>query len=160
MSKGPKRRAIKVLLVVCPIVFVCLVVWLIAAGGTSSSTSPVSSNSSSLADRVDVVYFHRIWRCYSCRYVEAGARYTVETHFADELAGGTLTFDVINVEDEANAEIVEKYGASYSSLFVNAVKDGVDHIEEATDTYLLIGRDEAFVTALKSRIERSLSGES
>lgn len=159
-TERPKSRKIRVLLIVCLIFLACLAVWLIVTAGTSPSTPPVSDNPSALADRVDVVYFHRTRRCYSCQYVEAGARLTVNTYFADELAGGTLTFDVINLGDEANAGIVERYGASYSSLFVNAVKDGADHIEEATDTYLLIGSDEAFVTALKNRIEKSLHGGS
>jgi hypothetical protein len=42
---------------------------------------------------------------------------------------------------------------------MNTVKDATDHIEQPTDLYLLIGKDEAFVTALKSKIEKSLSGE-
>ena len=125
----------------------------------SYQEQPNSNNSSGPADRVEVVYFHRTQRCYSCRYMEAAANYTVETYFADELASGKVTFQVINVEDEENAAIVQKYGASYLSLYVNTVIGGTDHIEEATDTYLLIGNDEAFVKALKSRIEKSLTGE-
>ena len=122
-------------------------------------TITVSYQSSGPADRVEVVYFHRTQRCYSCRYMEAAANYTVETYFADELASGKVTFQSINVEDEANADIVQKYHASYLSLYINTVKDGTDHIEEATEVYLLIGSDEAFVKALKSKIEKSLNGE-
>lgn len=111
------------------------------------------------ADKVEVVYFHRTQRCYSCRYVEAGTRYTVETYFKDELASGKLTLQVVDVQDKANADIVKKYGAYTSSLFINTIKDGTDYIEEAMDIYLLIGKDEAFVKALKSKIEKSLKGE-
>ncbi len=124
---------------------------------------PASDNSSSTpsgaADRVDVVYFHRTQRCYSCSYVETGARHTVEDYFEDELASGTVTFQTVNIQDQANGDIVRKYGAYTSSLFVNTVKDGADHIEEATEVYFLIGRDEAFAEALKSRIQKSLNGE-
>ena len=125
----------------------------------SYQEQPNSNNSSGPADRVEVVYFHRTQRCYSCIYMEEGARYTVENYFEAELASGKVTFQVIDVQDEANADIVEKYGAYYSSLFINTIKDGTDHIEEATDVYLLIGNDEAFVTALKGKIEKSLEGE-
>ena len=110
------------------------------------------------ADRVEVVYFHRTQRCYSCRYVEAGTRYTVENYFKDELASGRVTFQVINVQDKENAAIVKKYGAFTSSLFINTIKDGTDHIKEATDIYFLIGNDRAFVEALRSKIEKSLKG--
>jgi hypothetical protein len=122
-------------------------------------TITVSYQSSGLADRVDVVYFHRTQRCYSCRYMEDAARQTVETYFADELASGKVTFQVFNVEEEKNADIVEKYQSSYLSLYVNTVKDGTDHIELVTDLYPLIGKDEAFVETLKSKIEKSLTGD-
>jgi hypothetical protein len=120
---------------------------------------PAPDTSLGPVDRVDVVYFHRTQRCYSCKYVEAGTRYTVETYFKDELASGKVTFQVLNVEDEENAAIVKKYRAFTSSLFINTIKGGTDYIKEATDIYFLIGKDEAFVEALRSRIEKSLKGE-
>jgi len=122
-------------------------------------TIAVGNQSSGLADRVDVVYFHRTQRCYSCRYMETAANYTVQTYFKDELASGKLTFQVFNVEDEANAGIVAKYQASYLSLYINTVKDGTDHIELVADLYPLIGNDEAFAETLKNKIEKSLTGE-
>lgn len=158
-NKAPKRKVTRILWIVCPIILVGLAVWLIVAYGTPSGTPPPSNNSSGPADRVDVVYFHRTVRCPSCIWLEEGTRYTVETYFADELASGKVTFQVFNVEDEENADIVNKYGAYGSQLFMNTVKDATDHIEQPTDLYLLIGKDEAFVTALKSKIEKSLSGE-
>ncbi len=158
-NKATKSKVSRILWIVIPIVLVCLAVWLILAYGPSPATPPASDNSSGPADRVDVVYFHRTQRCPTCIYAEEGTRYTLETYFKDELDSGKVTFQVINVEDEENAAIVQKYGASYRSLYVNTVIGGTDHIEEATDTYLLIGNDEAFVKALKSRIEKSLTGE-
>lgn len=109
-----------------------------------------------LADRVDVVYFHRPQRCYNCYYAEDGIRYTVETYFADERASGKVTFKVLNVADEENAAIVNKYKAYALSLFINTIRDGTDHIEQVTDIWLLIGDDEAFVEAVRSKIEESL----
>jgi len=83
-------------------------------------------------------------------------RYTIETYFADELASGELVFKVLNVQDPANAAIVDKYGAYTSSLFMNKVVDGVDHIEQVTDIWLLLGNDQAFVDLVKSEIEKRL----
>ncbi|MDH4268832.1 MAG: nitrophenyl compound nitroreductase subunit ArsF family protein [Dehalococcoidia bacterium] len=158
-GKVPKSKTTRILWTVIPIVLVGLAIWLVLAYGASPATPPASNNSSGPADRVDVVYFHRTQRCYSCTYMEDAARYTVETHFADELASGKVTFQVFNVEEEKNADIVEEYQASYLSLYINTVKDGTDHIEQATDLYSLIGNDEAFVETLKSKIEKSLNGE-
>ena len=162
-ENSPKSKRTKILWIVSPIVLIGLIVWLVLAYGASPATPPApnnsTGNSTSPADRVDVVYFHRTQRCYSCTYMEDAARYTVETYFADQLASGKVAFQVFNVEDEQNADVVEKYQSSYLSLYINTVKDGTDHIELVTDLYTLIGNDEAFVETLKSEIEKSLTGE-
>jgi cytoskeletal protein RodZ len=158
--KARKSKRTKILWIVCPIVLVGLAVWLVLAYGPSPQTPPVSNNSSGSADRVDVVYFHRTQRCYTCLYAEEQTRYAVETFFADELASGKVTFQSINVQDEANADIVEKYNnASYLTLCINTVTDGTDHIEEVTDIWLVIGNDEAFIEIVKSKIENSFNAE-
>jgi len=162
-ENSPKSKRTKILWIVSPIVLIGLIVWLVLAYGASPATPPApnnsTGNSTSPADRVDVVYFHRTQRCYSCTYMEDAARYTVETYFADELASGKVTFQVFNVEDEQNADVVEKYQSSYLSLYINTAKDGTDHIELVTDLYTLIGNDEAFAETLKSKIQKSLTGE-
>jgi len=133
---------------------------MLCACGSSAPEVPSTSNTSSApADRVEAVYFYRTPRCYACTYAEAGTHYTVETYFKDELASGKVTFEVFNVGDKENAGIVKKYGAFTSSLFINTVRDGTDHIEEVTDIWFVLGNDEAFIEVVKSKIERSLKGE-
>jgi len=119
---------------------------------------PTSDTSSIPADRVEIVYFHRAPRCSGCIYAETGIRYTVETYFKDELASGKVTFEVFNVADKENASIVKKYGAFSSSLFINTIRDGTDHIEEITDIWFFLGDDEAFVEVVRDKIEKSLKG--
>ncbi len=121
--------------------------------------SPVG-NSTGPADTVDVVYFHRTVRCATCLRAEEWTRYTVETHFAAELSSGKVTFQSIDYQDKGNNDIVERYRAYRLQLFINAIQDGTDHIEEATDLYTLLHNKEAFVTALKSKIDERLNGES
>lgn len=140
------------------LLLVCLALSLML-GCTSPTTPPPSDTSSGPADRVEVVYFHRAQRCYSCIHAEEGIRYTVETYFADELASGKVTFKVINVADEENAAIVNKYEAYTSSLFINTIRGGTDHIEPVTDIWLFLGNDEEFVKAVKDKIEKSLNGD-
>ena len=131
---------------------------LLMLGCTPSSTSPPSSDTSSgLADRVEVVYFHRAHRCSGCLYAEDRIRYTVETYFGDELASGQVVLKVLNVGDNENAAIVEKYNAYRSSLFINMVTGGTDHIEEVEGIWLVLGDDEAFVEVVKGEIEKSLN---
>jgi hypothetical protein len=75
------------------------------------------------------------------------------------MASGKLTFQSVDVQDTKNAVIIEKYDAYTSSLFINTIKDGTDHIEQVTDIWLVIGDDEAFVELVKNKIEQSLNGE-
>jgi len=115
-----------------------------------------SGTPSAPADRVEVVYFYRTPQCYSCIYAETGTRYTVETYFKDELANGKVTFETFNVEDKENAPIIKKYGAFTSSLFINTVRGGSDHIEAVMDIWFVLGDDEAFIKMEKDKIEGSL----
>ena len=140
------------------ILLVCLALSLIV-GCASSTTPPPSNTSLGPADRVEVVYFHRTQRCPRCIHAEESINYTVETYFADELASGKVTFQVLNVQDEENAAIVNKYRAYTSSLFINTIRDGTDHIEEVTYIWLLLDDHEAFVEAVRSKIEKSLKGD-
>ena len=140
------------------ILLVCLALSLMV-GCASSTTPPPSDTSLGPADRVDIVYFYSTPRCSRCIYAENQTRYTVETCFADELASGKVTFQVLNVQDEENAAIVNKYRAYTSSLFINTIRDGTDHIEEVTYIWLLLDDHEAFVEAVRSKIEKSLKGE-
>ena len=89
------------------ILLACLALSLMV-GCASSTTPPPSDTSLGPADRVDVVYFHRTQRCPKCIHAEESINYTVETYFADELASGKVTFQVLDVQDEENAAIVKK----------------------------------------------------
>ena len=158
-NKIAKSKVTKILWIVCPIVLACLAVLLVVVYRTSPAAPPPSNNSSGPADRVEVVYFHRTQRCSTCIHAEELTRYTLETYFADELDSGKLTFQSIDLQNSNNAAIVNKYGAYGSQLFINTVRDDADHIEQATDLYPLVYKDEAFVKSLKSKIEQSLGGE-
>jgi len=154
-----KKRLLLIIVIVAAAVLLAILFDSMLANHQSNSDA-ASNNSSGPADRVEVVYFHRTQRCPTCIYAEEGTLYTLETYFADELDSGRVTFQSINVQDEANADIVEKYNnASYLTLCINTVRDGTDHIEVVIDIWLVIGDDEAFVEIVKSEVEKSLSGE-
>lgn len=105
---------------------------------------------------VEVVYFHRSNRCNGCIYAEDATNYTIQTYFGAELASGELVFKVYDLQDEANAKSVEKYAAHSSSLFINEIKNGTDQIEEITDIWTKLGRDEAFIEVIKTAIDEHL----
>ena len=135
---------------------VCMI---LLSGCRSSLTTGENSTPetpSAPADKVEVVYFHRPQRCSGCVYAETGTRYTLENYFASELAEGKIIFKVINLGDEANTAIVERYGAYTSSLFINSITDGTDRIEEVKEIWFVLSKDSKFVAIVKNKIESCL----
>ena len=138
---------------------IVLLVGILCACGNRTTEIPSTSTTPGItANVVEVIYFHRTQRCNSCTYAENGTRYTLETYFKEELASDRISFKSINVEDKKNTVIVKKYGAFTSSLFINTIKDGTDHIVEVKEIWFVLGKDKAFVELIKGEIEESLEG--
>jgi len=110
------------------------------------------------ADRVDVVYFHRTNRCYSCNYAETTTLYTLEAYFQEELDSGKLTFESVNVQDDSNTDIIEKYGAYTSQLFINTITGDNENIEHVTEIWEFIGDEEGFTLLIRTKITNALEG--
>jgi hypothetical protein len=123
---------------------------------TAAQATPTPQPSPNGDDWVEVVYFHRTNRCSSCLRAEEITRYTIDTYFQNELASGELVFRVLDVQAKANGDVVDRYEAYGSCLFVNDVEDGTDHIVEVTDIWFLLGDEEEFVSLVKGEIEKRL----
>jgi hypothetical protein len=106
--------------------------------------------------RVDVVYFHRTNRCHSCKYSEAQTRATLDTYFADELASGKITFISVDVQDESNAAIIEKYGAYGPQLFISVLKGNTESIAEVQEFWDFIDDDEGFSNLIIDKVNQAL----
>ena len=127
----------------------------------SKESTPIPApepGTTSVVDRVDVVYFHRTNRCYSCIYAETGILYTLETYFEKEMSSGKLTFKSVDVQDASNAAIIKKYDAYTSQLFINAVTGDTERIEHVTEIWQFLGNDEAFCNVVRTKIEKALEG--
>lgn len=105
---------------------------------------------------VELVYFHRTKRCYSCQYAGDTTREIVDSYYSDELANGKLLFKMLDVQDPANTKMINKYGAYGSALYINVVTAGEDHIQAITDIWFHIGDDDKFIGDVKTEIEEAL----
>ena len=126
-----------------------------------SEASSVSSGATAapIAERVEIVHFHAATQCWSCKTVGELALKTIRERFPEEYATGTLVFRDINGSDPANAAIIRKFGATSSSLFINAVVDGRENISEDATVWRLVSNEEAFISHLEDRISRHLRGK-
>lgn len=136
-----------------------------SSGGFTPPTTPNSTQETPSVqpsyggdDYVEVVYFHRTRRCYSCQWAGDAVEYTVQTYFANELASGRLILKMLDVQDETNADIANEYGAYGSSLYINDVVDGIDHIEPMPEIWYHVGDAEEFVELVRAEIEQHLGG--
>lgn len=108
------------------------------------------------ADQVDVIHFHGTTQCWSCVQLGDFALATLEERFGPELASGKIIFKHINAELPENKETVELYQARGSSLFINAIKDGENHIREEVKVWQLITQEDKFKDYLEKEIRQLL----
>ncbi|RXE56512.1 hypothetical protein ABH15_05650 [Methanoculleus taiwanensis] len=110
--------------------------------------------------RVEVIHFTTPNQCYSCVVLGDYAEETVTTHFADELASGKMVFDHISIADPAQQEIVERYGATGSSLWIGVYDDqGGFYPEEDVRVWYKLNDKPGFTTYLKTVLEMRLRGD-
>jgi hypothetical protein len=135
----------------------------ISSQTSSASTKTQEENNSSLvsqqtlpADKIEVVHFHATRQCFSCITVGKYALQTIKDKFLDEYQSGKIVFIDINVELPENKEIVTKYQARGSSLFVNAISDDKDNIKEDTTVWQLVNSQEKFADYFEDKLNTLL----
>ena len=115
----------------------------------------ISSNDSS--SKIEVIDFYGTHRCVTCKAIEASAKYTVDTYFADEQKKGTVVFKTVNVDEKENEKIAKRFEAAGTALFLNVIKDGKEKHIDLTDFGFSKGRNqEAFSKELKAKIDTEL----
>ncbi len=105
-------------------------------------------------NQIEVIDFYGTHRCISCKAIEANAKYTVETYFANQ---PKVTFKTVNVDDNKNYEIAERFEVTGTALFLNVIKNGKETHIDLTNFGFAKGKDKTIFTAvLKSKIETEL----
>jgi len=108
------------------------------------------------AEKVEVFLFHRTQRCATCIAIGELSGQTVKESFAQEAAAGKIEFREINIDNPENKSLAEKFKASGSSLFINAVRNGADNIQEDTQVWRLTNDAQAFKDHLAGKINALL----
>lgn len=108
------------------------------------------------AEKIEVINFHATQRCYSCTMLGDFTEKSLENLFPEELESGKIVFKSINVDLPENSEITQKYRASGSSLFINLIYDGKDHISEDVQVWRLLNSEIQFREYLGDKLEKYL----
>lgn len=123
---------------------------------TSANASGQMSQAEVVADKIEVIHFHATQQCWSCITVGEYALKTIKEKFPEEYANGTIIFKDINGELPANRDMVMKYQARGSSLFVNAITDGKDKIEEDVTVWRLVSNENQFISYFENKLNKLL----
>lgn len=131
-------------------------VLILASCNGQDNSKTIKTNDTST--KVELIDFYGTHRCVTCEAIEANAEYTVHTFFKDQLESGKLSFRTVNVDDEVNYDIAERFEATGTALFINVIKDGKeDHIDLTNFAFQKGNDKEVFSAELKSKIEMQLS---
>ncbi len=130
---------------------------------SSISTEPQKENNSTLTnqevlpvDKIKVVHFHGTHQCWSCITVGEYALQTIKDKFPEEYQSGKIVFKDINGELSENKEIVIKYQARGSSLFINTISNDKDSIEEDITVWRLVNNQENFTDYFENKLKTLL----
>jgi len=115
------------------------------------------SISEKVANKIEVIDFHSTHRCMTCNAIESSTKYTLDTYFSEELKNESITFQIVNVDDEKNYKLAEKFEATGTALFLNVIVDGKETKIDLTEFAFINGNDqEKFSNELKITLESEL----
>jgi hypothetical protein len=108
--------------------------------------------------KLKIVYFHSEHRCPTCLSIEDNVKKTLNTYFSTQFKDGTITLQILNVEDDKNEKLVEKYQAEGSSLYLTKVSGSSEATTDFTNFAFSYSRNDPdkFIAGLKTEIEKNL----
>lgn len=109
--------------------------------------------------RLYVYYFHGTNRCGTCMAIEENTKKTLDLNFPAEMKQGIVKFLSVNMDEAANAPLVEKCEASTMSMYMVSVdKDGKETKTDITEFAVNNARinPEEYMAGLKTRVAEQL----
>ncbi|MCF8369472.1 MAG: nitrophenyl compound nitroreductase subunit ArsF family protein [Bacteroidales bacterium] len=108
--------------------------------------------------QMDIYYFHRTQRCQTCLSIEENINKTLNTQFADEVAGGKIVLHSLDYQGEAENEFVTKYNIDGPTLLLVKTKKEKETVKDLTDFAFenSLHQGEKFREGLESKINEFL----
>jgi hypothetical protein len=132
---------------------------LLTFSSPKNNATATDSKSINPADKIEVLHFHATQQCWSCTTVGKYALKTIQEKFPEEYKNGIIVFKDVNGELPENKELVMKYRAGGSSLFINAISNGVDNIEEDVTVWRLVSNEQQFLNYFETKLKKLLGQE-
>ena len=111
-------------------------------------------------DQVVVYYFHRKFKCGSCEVIESTLQTAIEARYGSQFKDGRLAMCVVNIDDPANRDYLEKFELLSTSLVIVQKSNGTVLQYKHLDSIWDVSQDrEAITHLLQSELAKYL-GES
>lgn len=133
-----------------------LILLVVISLNSKTETADAGQVSKQSADKVQVYLFHATQRCTTCIAIGKLAGETVAEYFQPETRDGKIEFKEINIDLPENRELAQKFQASGSVLYINAIKDGQDNISEDATVWRLTTNEVQFKSYLKDKLDNLL----
>ncbi len=128
---------------------------------TSKSESEKGAASMNRAQKngLKIYAFHGTRQCETCKHMKSYTKSTLDKYFKDELKSGAIVYQVVDVDDESNFELAEKFEATGTALMIDKVENGKDQITDWSNfAFEFANGDQiAFENELKRMIQEQLN---
>jgi thiol-disulfide isomerase/thioredoxin len=106
------------------------------------------------ADRVVVMYFHRVPGCPTCQKMRGYTQEAVKGEFAKQIKDGKVELHYINFEDQKNAALTQGYKVSGPTLIVARVAGNkVAEYKNLTEIWSKVVDKPAFVKYVQENVK-------
>lgn len=125
---------------------------------TTRQTNVNATENNAKQSVVMIYNFHVTNRCASCIAIEEATTKTLNTYFSAEVKQGRIKRQIVNVDDEKNNKISEKYQAFGSGLFLTRVFQGKETTTDMTGDGFKFAKnkEDRFIELLKFQIKEYL----
>jgi len=115
------------------------------AGCSSSETKPETQNSDTVITEsvapVQIYYFHGERRCPSCIAIGEQTEKVLLEEYNDLVKAGTISFKDVNVDEEKNFALAEKYQIAGSALLIVKTTNGKEEVSDLTGDGFKLARN-------------------
>ena len=146
------------------LLFFAFAIFVIIGTSCNNNVKPDETNSNDTivlnADvaKIQIIYFHGTRRCPSCVAIGDEAGKLVQYDYQKLVDSGDLVFFEINIDEEQNIKLAEKYEIAGSALLVIKTVDGKEEIADLTGDGFKLARNmpDMFREKLKAAIDNLL----
>ena len=123
-----------------------------------TQTVAVSKETKNTNKRVNIYFFHSEHKCATCISIEKVVDEVLKESFTLETKSGIVKLFNINVDDDANNSICEKYEAFGTSLFITGVDGSKEETVDLTAQSFKLARNskDQLKSILKAEITKKL----